>query len=322
MKSEVVHLYEENEKKDVTLTTYVLEDSPELLAGKSRPAILICPGGAYLSCSDREGEPVAMKFASMGYHAFVLRYSVYLKKDEAFPDLSKPVPVRDHCLYPAPMRDIAKAMLIIRAHAADWHVDTTRIAVCGFSAGAHNAAMYAANWQSDLISNYFQEEKEAFRPAAAILGYPLSDYIAMNALHASAPSFESAFFALSNTAFLGSPQPSEALLDAASPARHVTASMPPTFLWATSEDAMVPVSQSLTLARSLADAQIPFELHVFENGPHGLSLATQASVQAASQIYPDAAKWADLADAWLQKRFALPLPDEMPAFGGAPEGVL
>ena len=73
MKTEVIKLYENRE--DVTLTTYVLQDSPEMLAGKSRPAILICPGGGYMSCSDREAEPIAMKFASMGYHTFVLRYS-------------------------------------------------------------------------------------------------------------------------------------------------------------------------------------------------------------------------------------------------------
>ena len=64
MKTEVIKLYENRE--DVTLTTYVLQDSPEMLAGGKRPAILICPGGGYMGCSDREAEPIAMKFASMG----------------------------------------------------------------------------------------------------------------------------------------------------------------------------------------------------------------------------------------------------------------
>ena len=71
-----IQLYEE--RPDVSLTTYVLADSPELLKGKRRPAVLICPGGAYLNCSDREAEPVALRFAAMGYHAFVLRYSCLL----------------------------------------------------------------------------------------------------------------------------------------------------------------------------------------------------------------------------------------------------
>lgn len=64
MRSEVIYLYEDRE--DVTLTTYVLDDSKEIRCGKPRPAVLICPGGAYLNCSDREAEPVAMKFLAMG----------------------------------------------------------------------------------------------------------------------------------------------------------------------------------------------------------------------------------------------------------------
>ena len=67
VKSKTILLYEG--RGDVSLTTYVLQDSPELLAGKRRPAILICPGGGYFNCSDREAEPIALRFAAMGYHA-------------------------------------------------------------------------------------------------------------------------------------------------------------------------------------------------------------------------------------------------------------
>lgn len=130
MKTEVIKLYENRE--DVTLTTYVLQDSPEMLAGGKRPAILICPGGGYMSCSDREAEPIAMKFASMGYHTFVLRYSTYSGgKADGFPDVSKPLEVKEACLYPTQMREIGKAMLMIREHAEEWLVDVNRIAVYG-----------------------------------------------------------------------------------------------------------------------------------------------------------------------------------------------
>lgn len=322
MKSEIIKLYENRE--DVTLTTYVLQDSPELLAGKSRPAILICPGGAYLSCSDREAEPIALKFASMGYHTFVLRYSVYNGGNaEVFPDIAHPLPPKKECQHPMPMREIGKSMLIIRQHAKEWLVDCDKIAVCGFSAGAHNAAMYATNWHTDAISEYFHEEKEKFRPAAAILGYTLSDYIFMRDNVANTRPMDAAFFRTSNTAFLGKPEQTEEELDAVSPARHVTENTPPTYLWATSEDELVPVQHSLRMAHALADHKIPFELHIFEKGPHGLGLATQASAAAKSQIYPDAAKWADLAGCWLERRFALDLPvktafDEMLEKGEIP----
>jgi len=81
------------------------------------------------------------------------------------------------------------------------------------------------------------------------------------------------------------------------------------FLWATAADTLVPVQHTIRLAHALADNHIPFEMHVFEEGPHGLSLSNQASAQSKSQIYPDAAKWVELAEQWLLKRFELPLPD-------------
>lgn len=310
MKSEVFKLYEDRD--DVTLTTYILDDTPDMPGVIYRPAILICPGGAYLGCSDREGEPVAMRFVSMGYHAFVLRYSTYMEGKNGFPDMSKPLPVKESCMHPAPMRDVGKSMMIIHEHAAEWMLDEKRIAVCGFSAGAHNAAMYAANWQTDAICGYFGGDREKFRPAAAILGYTLSDYVYLQKCSAQGQSFAKVMFDASNTAFLGTSNPTEEQLVEASPARNVTENMPPTFLWATAKDNVVPVQHSLIMAQALADAKIPFELHVFEEGFHGLSLADQSSALAQTQLNPDAAKWADLAGAWLQKRFAVRLPEKDP----------
>lgn len=309
MKTEVIKLYENRE--NVTLTTYVLQDSPELLAGKMRPAVIICPGGGYFNCSDREAEPIALKFASQGYHTFVLRYSTYCEEEGmGLPDLSRPLPVNENSLYPSAVREIGKAMLIIRKHAQEWMVDVDRIAVCGFSAGGHNAAMYAANWHEDIISEYFGEDKENFRPAAAILGYPLTDYIYMRNSVSKQDPMNQMFFKASNTAYLGAEAPEEDVLDAVSPARHVTENMPPTFLWATSEDELVPVQHSLIMARALAEKKIPFEIHIFENGPHGLGTADQAGAGAKSQIYADASKWTELAGCWLEKRFKLPLPEK------------
>ena len=308
MKTEIIKIYDNRD--DVTLTTYILQDSPEMLAGKTRPAILICPGGAYLNCSDREAEPIAMKFASMGYHTFVLRYSVYCEGGKEFADISKPITVKAHCKYPIPMREIGKSMLIIREHANEWFVDTERIALCGFSAGAHNVAMYATNWHKNIISEYFNKDKENFRPAAIILGYTLSDYIFMRDNFTKAAPTDIMLFKASITALLGTDTPSEELLDEVSPAKQVTENMPPTYLWATANDELVPVQHSLLLAYALAEHNIPFELHIFEEGMHGLALATQATAASKKQIQSDAAKWADLAGCWLEKRFAFTLPDK------------
>jgi acetyl esterase/lipase len=308
MHSEVIKFYEDRE--DVTLTTYVIKDSMELLGGKKRPAIIICPGGAYLNCSDREGEAVALRFAAMGYHAFVLRYSTYLQGKPGFPDMSKELEVNEKSIHPTPMREIGKAILIIREQADKWLVDVDRIAICGFSAGAHNCAMYSVYWDKPVISEYFNEKPEMFKPAAAILGYTLSDYVMMRDF--TKGPMDKMLFAAANVAFTGCKEPDEETLKEISPALHVSENTPPMFLWATAEDTLVPVQHTLKMANALADKKIPFEVHVFEKGPHGLSLSTQATAQAKSQIYPDAAKWVHMAEAWLENRVALQLPERTP----------
>ena len=310
MKCETLFLREG--RTDVTLSTYVLDGSPEMPGSKLRPAVIVCPGGAYLSCSSREGEPIAMAFANMGYHAFVLRYGVYSEgmPGPFMPQPGTEVPVKEHCVHPNPMRDIARAMLTIREHAGEWKVDMARIALCGFSAGAHNCAMYATNWHKPVISEYFGKPAEEFRPAACILGYTLSDYIFLRDGAASAGDpMVSGLFNLSNIALLGTTAPSDALLEEVSPALNVTEQTPPTFLWATSEDTLVSVRHTLRMSVALAAKGIPFEVHVFENGPHGLSTATQSAADALSSCRDDVARWLPMCDTWLKKRFALDLPE-------------
>ena len=153
-------------------------------------------------------------------------------------------------------------------------------------------------------------ETEALRPAATILAYTLGDYLFMRGVQADADAFGKALFRMSNLAFLGTTEPEEALLAEVSPARHVTKNTPPVFLWSTATDGLVPIQNTLLMANALADAGIPFEVHVFEAGDHGLSLADQSTAVAKTQIDPDAAKWVGLAEAWLNKRFALDLPEK------------
>lgn len=308
MKTESIRLYEDRE--DVTLTPCLISETGEMHAQGKRPAVLICPGGAYLSCSDREAEPVALQFMAMGYHAFVLRYSVFFGTQQGWPDLNAQFEVKQDRVHPAPVREIGMAMKLIHDRAEEWNVDTGRIAVCGFSAGGHNAAMYSVYWDKPLITDYLGVDSPYIRPAAAILGYPLTDYCFMDGNDMN--DFDRKFFNTSNLAFLGTEQPSREQLEQVSPAHLVTENVPPTFLWATAADSMVPVQHSLLMAGALADHKVPFEIHIFEEGDHGLSVATQISAVSQTMINADASGWIPLAGAWLMKRFALDLPERTP----------
>ncbi len=135
----IEHIF--SEKHGVRLNVYLHDTSREYAGVTTRPAVLVIPGGGYTMCSDREADCVALGYLNAGFHAFVLRYS-----------LQQTAP------WPAPLNDYETAMEFIKEHAEEWTVDTTRIAVCGFSAGGHLAASAAT--------------MAKHRPAAAILGYP------------------------------------------------------------------------------------------------------------------------------------------------------
>ncbi|BDR56635.1 alpha/beta hydrolase [Xylocopilactobacillus apis] len=308
MKIEKFNLSSENQ--NVTLTTYLLDDSPETINGKPRPGIIICPGGGYFSCSDREAEPVAIKFASLGYHAFVLRYSTYSDGSLELPDLSKPLPVKKDRIFPRQVIELGKAMVLVKKHASEWNLDPEKVAVCGFSAGGHNAALYSTSWNQTWVKDQFGNDASLLKPALSILGYALTDYVMLSSQIDELPAgMDKSFMIASFVAYLGMEKPDQELLEQVSPARHVDSNTPPSFIWANFEDPLVSIQHSIKLAEAMKSENIPFELHIFEKGTHGLSLADQTSAAAKSQIIRHTANWFDLCAEWLEDRFALPLPE-------------
>lgn len=294
MRYEKIDLYEH--RRDVHLTAYLQEDSPEITNGRPRPAVLVCPGGAYVGCSDREAEPIALAFAAMGYHAFVLKYSTYLTgayRMDLEPRKLEPQPTRNH---PQPVRDLGMAMKYLYEHADAWHLNSSQIAICGFSAGGHNCAMYGVYWNRPLVTEYVGG---AYPAAAMILGYPLTDYRFANS-QSTTPGTKF-ILELCNASFFGTLTPTQAQLEEGSPVLHVGPHTPPTYLWATAGDSLVHPHNALAFAQQLAAHRVPFELHIFEKGEHGLALATPATAGAADQLDADAAKWVPLAEAWLRK---------------------
>ena len=296
------------EKEDVKLTTYLVNESGNLNIIKKRPAVLICPGGGYMGCSDREAEPVAIRFASMGYHTFVLRYSTYGEGKSGMPDITKAIPEKKDRQYPAQIREIGMAMLYIRKHAGEWNVDADKITLCGFSAGAHLSGLYGVNWNKPVVTEFFKVDEKELRPAAMILGYMPSDYLFMKEY--KMPEFFKQYNDAVNQILTGTAEPDDETRKLLSPARLVDENTPPAFLWATAADEMVPIQNTLRMAHALADHKVPFEVHVFEEGHHGLGLADQSSAESRQEMDKDAAQWVELARRWMEKRFALDLPEQ------------
>ena len=227
-----------------------------------QPCVVVMPGGGYNGRAAHEGEPIARFFHSVGMHAAVLHYRVNPNR------------------FPAALADAQRAIRLIRANAKEWGVDPSKIVTCGFSAGGHLCAssiLYEDVYRDAIKTDTIDELPHL--PNGAILCYPV---ISFSPEHGHVKS---------GYRLLGE-EHYEAEYRKFDLTQYVTEQTPPVFLWHTSEDAGVSVKNSLRFAEKLRDCHIPFELHVFPKGPHGIGLA---------EAYPDASKWPTLAADWIRR---------------------
>ena len=221
------------------LTSYIHEDHDV------RPAMIVVPGGAYRNASPSEGHLPAMEFYKAGCNVFVLAYTVNL--------LDEPLKLQ-------PLRDISRAVRVIRVGAEKYAVDPEKIALCGFSAGGHLSASLCVHY-GDIEDPDPKYQAVSNRPDAAILSYP----VITSGEYAHRDSM---------VALLGS-EPTEEGLEYMSLEKHVTADTPPCFLWQTVTDATVPVENSYLFAEACRKNGVCFAHHVFSEGVHGMSVATE-----------------------------------------------
>lgn len=254
--------------KAAELTAYV-QDNVGAQAARLRPGVVICPGGGYAFCSDLEWEPVALALVARGLQAFVLDYTV-LDEAETAP------------LLPAPQVDLARALAAVRGRAEEWHVDVRSLGLMGFSAGAHLCASYAGVMRDEALLARAGVPADDALADWQVLCYPVVD------LDAGWPP---------------DPAYADRVCDGASPLRRaqglVDERTPRTFLWHTATDETVPVRNAYLYAEALAAHGVDHECHVFHEGRHGLSLATEQSARWDDCVRPRVAAWLDLALEWL-----------------------
>ena len=245
---------------EATLEGYILDCELSLGLETNRPAIVVCPGGGYLYCSPREAEPVALRYAAKGFHAFILRYSTGW----------------DAAGF-SPLQEVSWVIGYLREHAEEWHIDPNKIATCGFSAGGHLA----------LAAGVKGENK----PNAMILGYPA----------VTTPNHPMSNFMVKLLA--GKQEVTDADCAEFSLENFITKDAPPVFITATAEDGLSPFG-ALLVANAYSRMGKPYELHMFQHGPHGYSLADETCADGSNQVLNASfAKWHDLSVEWLYRIF-------------------
>lgn len=219
------------------LTAWTVRTPERVSPRRRRPGVLILPGGGYEHISQRESEPVALRFAARGWAPFVLDYSV--------------APVR----FPTQLREAALAMRYIRENAPALELDPHMVAALGFSAGGHLCGTLGTLFDSPQLADI--AAAETLRPDALGLCYP----VAVSGGNTHAASFEN---------LTGGDEGLRARL---SLDKLVRADMPPVFLWGTRDDGSVPCRNSILLAQALDQAGVDFAFHLYRHGKHGLSTA-------------------------------------------------
>jgi acetyl esterase/lipase len=234
------------------LTPFLL-DGPEPTG-----AVIVCPGGGYGGRAAHEGAPVARRLNSLGIAAFLLDYRV--------------APHR----HPIPLGDAQRAIRTVRQRAAEWRIRPDHIGILGFSAGGHLAASAGTHYDAGNPQAADVIDRQSSRPDALVLCYAVI-------------TFGEYRHNGSMVNLLG-PEPPEDLRHHMSNELQVTSDTPPTFLWHTADDASVPVENALLFAGALRRNGVPFALHVYPHGKHGLGLAPDD---------PIVSTWPTLCGQWL-----------------------
>ena len=226
--------------------------------------IIVAPGGGYRALSmNMEGREVAALFNSMGVTAFVLEYRLGPRYQ-----------------HPTQLGDAQRAIRIVRSRAAEFGVAPDRIGMMGFSAGGHLTATAGTRFDDGNADAADPIDRAGSRPDFLILAYPVI-------------SFDPAIAHGGSVRNLLGESPDPKLIELLSNDLHVTAQTPPTFLFHTTADTGVPVDHSLRFYQALRRAKVSAELHVFENGPHGVGLGLWD---------PALSSWPTLLSNWLRGR--------------------
>lgn len=230
----------------------------------TKTGVVVAPGGGYQHLAmDHEGVQVARWLNERGVAAFVLKYRLGPKYH-----------------HPVELGDAQRAIRLVRAHAAEYGIAPGHLGMWGFSAGGHLTATAGTKFDAGKAGAADAVERESSRPDFLVLGYPV---ITLTPPYAH----------MGSRKYLLGDHSEGALVHQLSANEHVTAQTPPTFLFATTDDELVPVMNSVLFYEALIKAGVPAEMHLFQHGAHGVGLAPNDPVLKL---------WPELLIAWMRAR--------------------
>ena len=261
------------------LTVTVHTEMTEILPVKPlRPAMLVVPGGGYTFVSQREDEPIVLKFLSDGYNCFTLDYTVNVAG------------------YPVQLTEIAMAVAFIKENAEKYSVNSNKICAVGFSAGAHLIGTLATRYNDEKMLEIINKKAEQVKPNAIILCYGLLSFDKEDLNGTPQKILTDSLSIITNG--------QKDLVDYLDVTKSVRADCPPAFIWATKQDDLVPATNSIKLALAYHRAGVEYELHIFERGWHGLSTGDgQINYdQQGNGIEFECSNWMSMSKKWLNNK--------------------
>ena len=244
---------------------------------RMRPSIIVIAGGGYYDICEREGEPIALAYFAKGYNVFTLEYSCYPNT------------------YPTQLIEGCMAVAYVKDKAKDFGINIDQVAVAGFSAGGHLAAMTATLYDEDCVANILKNKMSFARPDALVLGYPV---------------ISSGEFSHKGSITNLTGGKSE-FLNKVSLEKQVKENSSPAFIWGTVNDDLVPCENAFAYAYACRKMGVNFEFHLYEDGRHGLGLANEQTATPYGRVLnstveeyirEDVSTWFEMSVAWLTKR--------------------
>lgn len=274
--------FSDSGSSSASLTTYILQNYPNFSAERIRPLILVIPGGGYSHYGQREQESIAIKMNSLGFHAAILHYTL--------------APMR----FPQALCDAANAVALIRKNAENWHVDSNKIILAGFSAGGHLSSLLGCFWNSKFLKKYISHTSQEIRPNFLCLCYPV---VTAEEKYCHAGSIQNIIGSIpeKEAAEISNSLGKSSMREVVSIEKNISADFPPTFIWHTLQDEAVPAKNTILLANALYEKGIDCEYHLFNRGKHALALASAETANPdGSNAERECSVWPELFMNWFE----------------------